>query len=92
MYEEQEDVLGLIVTHTQSLVWALNLSKTYNLVDVSTASELMDEMANESRSEWEEEIWLEIKEAFLHQEKIDSSNVYKFIADPNSRESKGPEK
>ncbi len=92
MYEDQEDVLGLIVTHGQSIVWCLNLAKTYELVDVDVAAELMEQMAHESKTEWEEEFWLEIKESFLYKEKVNSSNVYQFTPDPNSRETKGPDK
>ncbi len=84
MYEDQEDVLGLIVTHAQALVWSMNLAKNHELVDPEVAITVMEEMQKDSKSIWEEQLWRKVRDGFM--DDLPSASIYKF-----SPETRGPD-
>ncbi len=84
MYEDQEDVLGLIVTHAQALIWAMNIAKNHELADPDVAVTVMEEMQKDSKSIWEEQLWRKVGEGFV--DEVKSASIYKF-----SPETRGPD-
>ena len=84
MYEDQEDVLGLIVTHAQALVWSMNLAKNHELVDPEVAITVMEDMQKDSKSIWEEQLWRKVSAGFM--DDVPSASIYKF-----SQETRGPD-
>jgi len=85
LYEDQEDVLSLIMTHAQSLIWIMNIAKNHELVDPDIAIDVIEDMKRNSNTVWEETLWNKVKEAFLVD--IPSASVYAF-----SPELRGPDK
>ena len=84
MYEDQEDVLGLVITHAQALIWIMNLAKKHDLVEPDIAMQIIEEMIGESKTVWEEQLWKKILERF--KEELPSANIYQF-----SPETRGPD-
>ena len=79
MYEDQEDVLGLIVTHAQALIWAMNIAKNHELADPEVAITVMEEMQKDSKTIWEEQLWRKVTDGF--KEDLQSASIYKFSLD-----------
>jgi len=76
LYEDQEDVLSLIMTHAQSLIWIMNIAKNHDLVDPDIAVDIIEDMRHNSKTVWEEMLWNKVKEPFLAE--LPSCNVHKF--------------
>ena len=55
MYDDQEDLLSLLVTHTQALAWVMNIVRNNDLVESEIALQVIDEMKRDSRNIWEEQ-------------------------------------
>ena len=79
MYEDQEDVLGLIVTHAQALIWAMDIAKNHELADPEVAITVMEEMQKDSKTIWEEQLWRKVTDGF--KEDLPSASIYKFSLD-----------
>jgi hypothetical protein len=84
LYEDQEDVLGLVITHAQALIWIMNLAKNHDLVEPDIAIQVIEEMKSESKTVWEEQLWEKIRQRF--KEELPSANIYQF-----SPETRGPD-
>jgi len=55
LYDDQEDLLSLLVTHTQALAWVMNIVRNNDLVESEIALQVIDEMKRDSRNIWEEQ-------------------------------------
>jgi len=84
LYDDQEDLLSLLVTHTQALAWVMNIVRNNDLVESEIALQVIDEMKRDSRNIWEEQLWNKIKDGFA--EKLPTAKIYNY-----SPESRGPD-
>lgn len=84
LYDDQEDLLSLLVTHTQALAWVMNIVRNNDLVESEIALQVIDEMKRDSRNIWEEQLWNKIKDGFA--ENLPTAKIYNY-----SPESRGPD-
>jgi|TARA_R100001530_G_scaffold53419_1_gene39444 hypothetical protein len=84
LYDDQEDVLSLVLTHTQALVWIINIAKNHDLVNPEMIIDVIAEMKKDSKTVWEEQLWKKVGDCFF--DKIPSASIYKF-----SPETRGPD-